>query len=225
MSAHLGVDFVIFDGEHGYLGLPEIARLVRAAESVNVTPLARVPRNAPDVILGYLDAGVQGIVVPNVTSVEEAQQAVAAVKYFPEGQRGTGYGHSMEWMITNPFSEYVKIANRETMVFPQCESKEGLANLSEILKVAGVDGTMVGPNDLAQSLGHPGKLDHPDVTNALIKIRQIVLESGKILAVAAMDGDLARKAISDGARMVNIGGHRLFIAGARDYLAKARAQA
>jgi 4-hydroxy-2-oxoheptanedioate aldolase len=225
MGAHLGFDYVMMDGEHGYLGVPEIARLVRAAESVGITPIARVPRNAPDLILGFLDAGVQCIVIPSVDTAEEARQAVRAAKYYPEGQRGAGYGHPMDWMISQPFSEYVKVANRETMVLPNCETVEGVKNLAEILAVPGIDGVMMGPNDLAQSLGHPGKLDHPDVKAAIAQAKKTVLAAGKILAVPAMDGDAARAAIADGARMTIIGGHRLFIAAAREYLAKARAAA
>lgn len=222
MAAHLGADYVKFDGEHGYLGVPEIARLVRAAESVNVTPIARVPRNSPDVILGFLDAGVQGIVVPNVNSVEEAKQAVAATKYHPEGKRGAGYGHPMEWMINTPFSEYYEVANRETMVFPQCESAEGVKNIEEILKVPGVDGIMMGPNDLAQSLGYTGRTDHPEVQESLARAKKAVFDAGKYVGWPAMDGDAARKAISDGSQVIIIGGHRLFIDAAKQYLAKAK---
>lgn len=223
MAAHLGIDYVMFDGEHGYLGIPEIARLARAAESVNVTPIARVPRNVPDIINAYLDAGVQGVVIPNVHTAAEARAAVAAAKYHPEGQRGTGYGHSMEWMIKQSFSEYVVVANRETMVFPQCESRQGVENLDQILAVPGVDGIMMGPNDLSQSLGHPGRADHPDVQAALVRAKKAVLASGKILGWPAMDGDAARTAIADGAKMTIVGAHRLFTGAARDYLARARA--
>lgn len=224
MCGHLGADFAIFDGEHGYLGTPEIARLIRAAESVNITPIARVPRNAADVILAFLDAGAHGIVIPNVSTAQEAEEAVRSVKYYPEGQRGTGYGHSMEWMINQPFSEYVKEANVNTMVFPQCESEESVKNLEEILQVPGVDGIMVGPNDLAQSLGFPGKLDHPEVQKALEYIKRTVIAAGKYLALPAIDGDAAHKAIAEGAHMINIGAHRMFIAAAREYLKKTRAE-
>lgn len=222
MAGHLGVDYVMFDGEHGYLGVPEIARMARAAEAVDVTPVARVPRNAPDLINAFLDAGVQGVVIPNVNTAAEARAAVVAAKYHPQGSRGTGYGHAMEWLIRQPFSDYVVEANRETMVFPQCESAQGVENLAEILAVPGVDGVMMGPNDLSQSLGHPGKADHPEVRAALARAKKTVLGSGKLLGWPALDGDSARAAIADGAQMIICGAHRLFIGAARDYLARAR---
>lgn len=224
MAGHLGIDYVMLDGEHGYLGVPEVARLARAAEAVNVTPIARVPHNAPDIINAFLDAGVQGIVIPNVHTASEARLAVAAAKYHPEGQRGAGYGHSMEWLITQPFADYVVVANRETMVFPQCESGPAVDHLAEILSVPGVDGIMMGPNDLAQSLGHPGKTDHPDVKAALARAKKTILGSGKLLGWPALDGDSARAAIADGSQMIICGAHRLFLGAARDYLAKARSR-
>lgn len=222
MAAHLGADYVMIDGEHGYIGVPEVARLVRAAESVGITPIARVPRNAQDLILGFLDAGAQGIIIPNVNTAEEAAYAVASVKYAPEGRRGAGYGHPMEWMINTPFGEYVKVANRETMVFPQCESLESVGNIDAIAKVPGVDGIMMGPADLAQSMGLPGQVTHPDVKAALSKAQKAILAAGKIVASPAMDGDTAKNTLAAGSQMLVCGAHRIFISAAKEYMAKAR---
>ena len=220
----LGSDFVFLDGEHGALGLPEIAGLVRAAECVGITPIARVPSNAPDVILRYLDIGVQGIVVPNVNSREEAERAVKAVKYYPLGERGCGYGHAMDYLLTQSFSQYVKEANRETMVITQCESKEGLDNLEEIVNVPGIDIIFIGPADLSQSLGVPGQLDHPLVEEAVARAKNIVLASDKYLGMVAFDGDYARSAIADGARFINMSAHALMASAIKEYLSKAREQ-
>jgi 4-hydroxy-2-oxoheptanedioate aldolase len=220
----LGSDFVFLDGEHGALGLPEIASLVRAAECVGITPIARVPRNAPDVILRYLDIGVQGIIVPNVNSREEAERAVKAVKYYPLGERGCGYGHSMDYSLKQPFAEHVKEANRETMVITQCEAKEGLDNLEEIVKVPGIDIIFIGPGDLSQSLGVPGQLDHPSVQEAIARAKKIVLASDKYLGMVGWDGDYARDAIAEGARFINMSVHALMAKAIKEYLSTARAE-
>ncbi len=221
----VGFDYVAFDAEHGYKGLREIAGLVRAAENVDITPLARVPRNAPDVILGYLDAGVQGIIVPHTETREQAEQAVKAVKYYPEGERGCGYGHSLEHGLRQPFPEYAVEANRETMVICQCESKLGLENLEEIVKLSGVDFILWGPNDFSQTLGFPGQLNHPLVQEAGARAEKIVRAAGKHLMQGYPDPEKARRAIGEGARVISIGVRPLFTSAAKAYLAKARGQA
>ena len=221
---YLGTDYVWLDGEHGALGLPEIAGLVRAAECANITPLARVPRNAPDVILGYLDVGVQGIIVPMVNTREEAEQAVRAVKFYPEGMRGCGYGHFAEFFTQRSMSEIYAEANRETSVILQCESKEGLDNLEEIVNVPGVDIIMIGPMDLSQSLGITAQFDHPLHKEAMARARRIVIGAGKVVGEIGWDGDYARERIAQGVRFINFGAADLLIAGAKEYLRKAKGE-
>ena len=140
---YLGLDYVWFDGQHGVLGLPEMAGLVRAAEVAGITPLARVPRNAPDVILSYLDLGIQGIIVPDVNTKEEAEAVVRAAKFYPEGMRGLGYGHFAEYFARRSMGEVLGDANNDTSVIVQCESTTGMDNLVEIVRVPGVDVVML----------------------------------------------------------------------------------
>jgi 4-hydroxy-2-oxoheptanedioate aldolase len=214
---------VMIDGEHGALGRAEIAGLIRACEGAGITPIVRVPRNAPDEILAHLDAGALGIVIPNVNTKREAERAVSACKYWPEGNRGCGYGHALDWLMGQPFSEYIKDANEQIMVLPQIESKEGLENLEEILEVPGIDVIWPGPADLAHALGVPGQLGHPTVKEALDRIRSVTLATNRYLCWVAPDGEVARQAIVNGAHVINYGVHRLLIAGAKEYMTKARA--
>ncbi len=217
-----GADYVMIDGEHGAIGRPEVAGLIRACEGAGITPLVRVPTNSPDGTLSFLDAGAQGIVVPNVNTKAEAEAAVRVCKYWPEGNRGCGYGHALDWLMAQPFSEYIKDANQEIMVLPQIETAEGLENIEDIARVPGVDVVWPGPNDLAQSLGVPGQLSHPLVKEGLDRIKRVTLQAGKYLGWVAPDGDVARQAMADGAMVINYGVHRLLIAGVRGYMTKAR---
>lgn len=102
MVGLLGADCVYLDGEHGTLSIPEIANLARPAESIGITPLARVPRNAPDGIAHYLDLGIQGIVVPCVNTREDTERAVRAAKYGSDWERGLGSCHAIDYRIRLP---------------------------------------------------------------------------------------------------------------------------
>ena len=224
MIGYLGCDYVWLDGQHGPLGLQELAGLVRAAECAGVTPIARVPRNEKDIILSYLDLGAQGIIVPEVNTAEEAKAAVEAVKYAPKGIRGVGYGHFAEFFIKQGMVEVFADANRETAVILQCESVTGLKNLKEIVKVEGVDIIMMGPMDLSQSMGITGQFDNPKHMEAMSRAIEIVLTEGKVVGTIGWSGEDARDLIAKGVHFINFGANDMLIYGIRDYLKKARGE-
>ena len=218
----VGADYVMLDAEHGIYDVPQIANLVRAAECVGITPLARIPRNDLDVIPRYLDQGVQGIIVPHVNTREEAEQIVRATKYTPEGERGFGSWHATNYGLLS-IADYIEMANRETMVIIMCESKKGVDNLEEIVKVRGIDVVMIGATDLSLSLGIPGQFDDPLEQEAITRAKRIALEAGKVVCMGARDGDRARELIAENARFIISSVHDFIAFGAREYLAKARA--
>jgi len=221
MAGLLGADYVWLDGEHAAMSISEIAGLVRAAEVADVTPIARVSCNSQELILRYLDAGVQGIVMPNVGCREDAERLVRAVKYYPEGTRGCGHGHPMDYWITQPFVEYMKEANRETLIVALVESKIGIENLDEIVKVPGVDVVHIGPLDLSASLGIPTQFDHPQMLQALARAKAVVLPSDKKLGFGGWN---ARQLIEEGIRFITMDAQDVLIKGMRDYLKAARGE-
>lgn len=48
------------------------------------------------------------------------------------------------------------VANRQTMIVPQCETRGCLENIEEIVRIDGVDGIFIGPYDLSAALDAPG---------------------------------------------------------------------
>ena len=86
----LGFDWLTFDLEHGSMTIPEVQRMMQAMSSSDCVPLARLPVNEPVYFKWVLDAGASGVVIPYVNTREEAQNAVRACKYPPEGIRGCG---------------------------------------------------------------------------------------------------------------------------------------
>ena len=150
MIGYAGYDFVILDLEHVCVNPETLENMVRAAECAGMTPLVRVPNAAPEAITRALDCGAQGIVVAHVRSRSDAEQAVAASRFYPLGNRGitggrtTGFG-------TIDLPTYFNRANAEIMVVPMIEDKEGVDNLDSILSVSGIDMVLEGAIDLSQS--------------------------------------------------------------------------
>jgi len=198
--AMLGWDFLVFDAEHGTLQPGEVEDLCRAVEPRGTTPIVRVTTNDPPTILRFLDTGVHGVHVPWVNSAAEVERAVQSVKYTPRGIRGLAGSRASEWGINEPIGEYVKRANRETLVVIHIETQDAVDAIDEYLAVDGVDVLFIGPTDLSQSLGHPGDLKHPDVLRAMDRVADAVVGSGKTLGLYAGTVDMTKEWLDRGAR-------------------------
>jgi 4-hydroxy-2-oxoheptanedioate aldolase len=171
MLARSGADQIFLDAEHGPLSEAECEEMVRAADLYDVPVAIRVPVNAPPVILRYLDIGTSAIMVPHVTSRGDAERAVQAVKYPPEGTRSFAPGRGSELFRLTP-AEYVRRANEETLVYALFEDIAGIDQIDAICGVAGIDGVAVGAYDLAASMGHPGEPWREDVQAAVDRVLQ-----------------------------------------------------
>ena len=193
-----GFDFVIIDEEHGPISVENAQNMIRAAESVNITPVIRVGNNDEALILRALDIGAQGIEIPQINSRSDAVRAVKSVKYSPQGERGVcRYVRAANYSSMDKF-EYFKSANKETMIIAHIEGVEGINNLNEILSVSGIDVIFIGPYDLSQSLGIPGEVNHSLVVE---KMKEVISKCNKkkiVVGTFADDIETARAWVSLG---------------------------
>ena len=176
-----GMDFAIIDLEHSPKDLQLVESMVVAAELTSTTAIIRVPSADEKIILQVLETGAQGIMIPLVDSAETAARAVAAAKYPPNGIRGVCRStRAAEFGLAIPnFAEFAQSANDEMMVIALIEEKNGVDNIQEIVKT-GIDGVLLGPADLAASLGVMGQVRHPMVREATEHVTKVVLESGNV---------------------------------------------
>jgi len=188
IMGYAGFDFVIIDAEHGPISMETAQNMIRAAESVDITPIIRVGNNEEALILRALDIGAQGIEIPQINSKADAVRAVKipqinskadavravkSVKYSPQGERGVcRYVRAAKYSSMDKF-KYFESANKETMIIAHIEGVEGINNLDEILSVPSIDVIFIGPYDLSQSLGIPGQVNHPLVTE---RMKEVVLK-------------------------------------------------
>ena len=177
--ARAGYDWIVIDLEHSALAISQVAELIRTIDLCGVSPLVRMTSNDRQQIKRVLDAGAHGIVVPMVNSRAEAEAAVAATRYGPEGSRGVGLSRAQGYGTS--FVEYLAWQREGALVIPQIEHRDAVACLPEILQTPGVDGFIVGPYDLSCSLGIPGQFDHPAYLASMAEI----LEVGRRLKVPA----------------------------------------
>ncbi|GAA4711385.1 HpcH/HpaI aldolase/citrate lyase family protein [Pseudonocardia yuanmonensis] len=140
------------DAEHSPLSLDRLEGMLRAADVGPVPAMVRVPE-VGSYIARVLDLGAAGIVVPRIESVAEAVDVVARARYAPEGRRGAGPGRGQGYGAS--LATHVARANAEVLVAIQIETSAGLAVADQILAVPGIDAVVIGPFDLATSLGVP----------------------------------------------------------------------
>jgi 4-hydroxy-2-oxoheptanedioate aldolase len=175
---HLKFDFVLIDAEHSPMDIESCEHMVRAADSVNITPIIRVAMNIRQNILRYLDTGALGVQMPMINSKADAEYAVDSVKYPPEGKRGLAGVRASSYSLAGPLSDYVKEANQETMTIVQVETMEAVDNLKGIVS-APADVVFIGPTDLSSAMGFPGQVNHPEVQKMIARLVKDIRRQGK----------------------------------------------
>jgi 4-hydroxy-2-oxoheptanedioate aldolase len=171
-----GYDFVILDGEHGTFGERDFFEAIRILEGGNAAAFVRTPNHDPCAIGRYMDMGAKAIVVPNVTTPDEARALVRAMAYPPVGTRGCGAAvhRTTRYGLDPPQSEPV-------LLLPIIESREGVENAQAILSIEGVDGVIIGPSDLSASLGSAGEFAGGAYAGAFEEIERAARATKKIL--------------------------------------------
>ena len=186
--AAAGFDFLVIDTEHGSANWETVQTISRAARSAGIAPLVRVTDTIYSLIARALDAGTLGVMVPHVETAANAREVVRCVKYPPEGERGFGLRPALTDYGQVSAAQAIAWSNAETMILAQIESGRALDNLDDIAAVPGIDVLLVGPNDLALSLGVPGDLMHPKLQDAYQHVAQVAARHG--IAGGLHPGDL-----------------------------------
>lgn len=213
-----GIDWVLIDQEHGPNDLGTTLTQLQVVAAYPVTPVVRVPSHDPVTIKQVLDLGAQTLLVPMVSSADQARELVRAVHYPPRGIRGVGsaLARSARW---NRVDGYLTDAAEHVSLFVQIETAEGVDAAAEIAAVDGVDGVFVGPSDLAASMGVIGQQTHPDVVANVHRTFEAVRAAGRPVGVNAFDPAMARSYLDAGASFVLVGADVAILARGTEALA------
>lgn len=217
VAAGSGLDWLLIDMEHSANTLESTLLQLQVVAAYPITPVVRVPSNDTVAIKQVLDLGAQNLIVPMVSSADEARTAVAATRYPPEGVRGVGsaLARSARW---NRVDGYLRDSAQHTSLTVQIETAEGVEAASEIAAVDGVDAVFVGPSDLSASMGLLGQQTHPEVVAAVERVFDAVKSAGKPVGVNAFDPSAADAYIAAGADFVAVGADVAMLARASEAL-------
>jgi 2-keto-3-deoxy-L-rhamnonate aldolase RhmA len=204
IAGEAGLDFVVIDCEHSAKTIESIEDMVRAAEAASISSVVRVADVHESTITRVLESGVQGLMIPCVSSAEMASRAWAATRYPPQGSRGVcrvsrsaGYGEFMGNM-----DRYMKQADADMALIGTIEDKEAVDNATSILNAGRFDACVVGRGDLSADLGVPGQMSSVKVKRAVARVERAVNDTSCALGIATYDIDEAKQFIQKGYRCV-----------------------
>lgn len=150
-----GFDFAVIDAEHGPFDRTIIDLMLLAAKAAGFPLIVRVPDDRHATLLGVLDSGAAGVMVPHVTTAQQAEDIARACRYSQGGRGYAGTTRAAGYGTRDPKEHFASTAS-EVIVICQIEDAEGARNCAEIAAVAGVEAIFVGRADLAVSAGFSG---------------------------------------------------------------------
>ncbi|HEX7292135.1 MAG TPA: aldolase/citrate lyase family protein [Conexibacter sp.] len=193
-AGHSGYDLVVIDTEHGPADTEALEHHLRAAASAGIPALVRVSGLARGEVLRALDAGADGVVVPQVENAAAAAQAVALAHYPPRGARGLATSTRAGRHCMTDVREHVRRARERTLVIAQVEDVAAVPHAAAIAAEPGIDGVFLGPTDLSMSLGHPGELSHPRVAATIDSVTEQVQAVGGAAMLALVGSEQEARA-------------------------------
>jgi 2-keto-3-deoxy-L-rhamnonate aldolase RhmA len=208
VAAAAGFDCIFVDLEHSATDLETTSTICIGSVGLGITPLVRVPGHDRNWISRVLDGGAQGVIVPHVSTVEEARAAVDAARFPPIGHRSVMGATPALGYRTMPLSEVNSTLNRETLLIVMIETPQGVEQADAIAAVPGIDMLLIGSNDLCTEMGIPGDQRNPKLKSAFETVARACKAHGKVLGIGGIRNDLPLVG-----ELVALGG-RFIIAGA-----------
>jgi len=201
--AGAGFDWILLDTEHSPSDLENLLTQLQAAAPYPTHPVVRIPWNDMVTIKRVLDIGAQSLLVPYVSTADEARAAVSYTRYPPAGVRGVA-GTTRATRFGR-ITDYARRAHEEICVLVQVETQQALDNIDAIAAIDGVDGIFIGPADLHASLGHAGEIANPKVKPLIDDAIRRIRKKGKAPGILTPNEADARHWLECGALFVAVG--------------------
>jgi 2-keto-3-deoxy-L-rhamnonate aldolase RhmA len=184
------LDVVAVDAEHAPFGHLEADLCIGTFRAKGMPSLVRVAEDSPTALRNALDSGASGVVVPHVTSPEQAARIVSMC-HFGAGGRGFAGATRAADFGRQPMADYLDQSARNTAVIVQIEDLPALEQVADIAAVEGVDALFIGRTDLAVAM-QKSPMD-ATVIAAVEKICEDCLGAGKPIGLFTPDlGELPR---------------------------------
>jgi 2-keto-3-deoxy-L-rhamnonate aldolase RhmA len=207
IASSFGFDALYVDLEHSTFSIDDTSRVCLSAIGAGLTPLVRVPVVDSDYISRVLDSGAMGIIAPHISSVEEAERLVSLCKFPPIGSRSSVTSLPQFSYLSMDQKVLYQAGNSATAVIAMIEDQASITQIRKILAVEGLDGVLIGTNDLCADLGIQGKPDNALIDDAFHTATSAAKEFGKFVGIGglARNSELQKRYIKMGAHLISLG--------------------
>lgn len=218
-------DWLFLDMEHGAFSVNEVTQICLSALLTGVTPIVRVCAGALHEGTRALDNGAQGVIVPHVDTLEQAELVARTFRYPPRGTRSWGGPPAVLRFQPTGNAEAQAAIDPDVLVVAMIESPQAVDAADQIAGVDGIDVLLIGTSDLTAEMGISGQIGHPRVRAAYETVANACKARGKVMGMAGVyDTENATHYIRLGARFILSGMDHAFLqAGARERSATLRA--
>ena len=195
-----GFDWLWVDAEHGRFN--ELSATTACAINAGGPPMfVRVPDKHETTLKRYLDIGADGLILPQVSSLEDARAIARAALYPPGGERSVGIGRAHGYGMN--FSGYM--AGPGGCLIAQIETLAGVDAVDSIVQEPYIDAILIGPYDLSGSCGVPGDIECEPVKNGIATVLRSCKQRGKPCGIFAATLEGARKYAAQGFDLIGVG--------------------
>ena len=202
IMGQVGLDWVILDTQHGGMSESDLLPILQALNSTGTPALVRVNWLDPALIMRAGDLGADGVVIPMVNTPEDAELAVRSIRYPPRGMRSFG-----------PLRNYfIGGEAKQALCLCMIETVEALANVEKIAAVPGLDGLLVGPADLALSMGleFTGPMS-AQVLDAIERVAGACKQHGLLACSVGMTAANIAEQVGRGVTFITAGADSMFM--------------
>ena len=206
-----GLDFAVIDTEHAPCDQMLLLDLIRAADSVSLPAIVRVPDGSESQILKVLDIGASGVQIPGLSTVNAVKKAVSYTKYAPQGRWGLSFAQRPASYGICDKKSYMEASNAGLINVVHIENKEMAAQVESLCELDGVDVLFIGPMDISQSLGHPGEPAHSEVAKAVDEVIRVCLAKGTPYGIFVGTPAAAQTYIDKGASYIALASDIAFL--------------
>lgn len=194
------------DQEHSAIPHAQLELMLMACRAVGLDAFARVPPTDYATVMRPMEAGCSGVMIAQVRTLDDVQQAVGWAKFPPRGVRGMFTGTVEARYGAVDMRKHAEAANRDRWIAIQVETAEAVEIIDQIAATEGVDHLFVGPADLSVCLGVPGDFMHAKCIAALERVAAACKRSGKTWGILSRDPVHARKCRELGCQLFSVFG-------------------
>jgi 2-keto-3-deoxy-L-rhamnonate aldolase RhmA len=198
-------DYVEFLAEYAPYDLRDLENLARSAELSDLSMMIKIDAETRAFVAQRsMAAGIQNLLFADVRTVEDAREAVAAVRPEPEWDNGVRSDRRNGYVGGYASPEEVVEWCEDAVIAIMVEKAETVENLEEILAIGEIDMVQFGPADYSLSIGKPGAYDDPEVREAERTTIETALDMGVAPRAEINHPDEAEEYLDLGVRDFNL---------------------